>query len=238
MTNIFLFNEELDEHNRNEKICSFCGKSYVDDNTYTRYSICGECAELELSSLFRTYFEHTDSRNPIDMVTLLMNNKNLRMHSAEHHFIFAGALVSAYYNIVDNPDVKMKKLDLAKKRAGKIPMHCCGLWGACGAAIATGLFIALITDSTVISKKEWRLANTMTSRSLAKIAIHGGPRCCKRDGYLAIIEANKFLKENFGIEFEMPSEIRCLFSTWNKDCIKEKCPFYAQAMNPVLLQKL
>ena len=62
---------------------------------------------------------------------------------------------------------------------------------------------------------------------LTAIGKNGGPRCCKRDSYLAIIEAVKFTKEKFGIEMEL-EEIECSRSKLNNQCIEERCHFYAK----------
>jgi hypothetical protein len=58
------------------------------------------------------------------------------------------------------------------------------------------------------------------------IALHGGPRCCKRNTYLAIMGAAQFLKENLNVQMDISSKIECQFSPLNKECLKEECPFY------------
>lgn len=65
----------------------------------------------------------------------------------------------------------------------------------------------------------------MTSKALGKIGANGGPRCCKRDSYLAILEAVHFTKENLGVEMEQ-SEIICSRSSLNNQCIQDRCPFH------------
>lgn len=67
----------------------------------------------------------------------------------------------------------------------------------------------------------------MTSRSLGKIGEVGGPRCCKRDSYLAIREAVDFVREKLGVEMEV-GEVRCRRSSRNNQCIKERCPFHCE----------
>ncbi len=52
----------------------------------------------------------------------------------------------------------------------------------------------------------------------------GGPRCCKRDSYLAITEAVAFVKEKLGIEMKL-AEIECKFSSKNQQCLGNECPF-------------
>jgi hypothetical protein len=66
----------------------------------------------------------------------------------------------------------------------------------------------------------------MTAKSLLTIANHGGPRCCKRNSFLAINEAVRFLTENFAVTIKINNDIRCEFTDMNKECLHKKCPFY------------
>ncbi len=75
-----------------------------------------------------------------------------------------------------------------------------------------------------MAKEPFGLSNMMTSRSLMSIGSRGGPRCCKRDSYLAITEAVAFVKEKLGIEMEL-AEIKCEFSSKNQQCLGNECPF-------------
>lgn len=75
------------------------------------------------------------------------------------------------------------------------------------------------------AKKIWGLANKMTSKALDAIGSIGGPRCCKRDSYMAIISAIDYVAENFNIQMEKPV-IKCIHSDKNNQCIKERCPFH------------
>jgi hypothetical protein len=72
----------------------------------------------------------------------------------------------------------------------------------------------------------------MTARALMSIAFHGGPRCCKRNTYLAIMETVLFLKENLNFRMDISSKIQCQFTSLNKECLKENCPFYPTNNQP------
>ena len=66
-------------------------------------------------------------------------------------------------------------LEEMRNRGAQVPGGICGLWGTCGAAVSTGIFVSLITGASPLSGKEWGLCNEMTSRSLGAIAKTGGP---------------------------------------------------------------
>jgi hypothetical protein len=93
--------------------------------------------------------------------------------------------------------------------------------------VGTGIFISLITDSTPLSDDGWRLSNLMTANSLEEIACHGGPRCCKRDTFLALQSAQIFLARNFDVSLPIDEPIMCGFSESNKECLEGACPYFA-----------
>ena len=68
----------------------------------------------------------------------------------------------------------------------------------------------------------------LTAKSLFSIANRGGPRCCKRDSFLAIIEAAEFMKEHFKINLPIKEKIVCGFSHLNTECLHDHCKFYQQ----------
>ncbi|HDR72411.1 MAG TPA: hypothetical protein ENN85_00600 [Methanoculleus sp.] len=93
-------------------------------------------------------------------------------------------------------------------------------------AAGTGIFIALITGSTPLATEAWRLSNEMTARALSVIARHGGPRCCKRDSWLAIRDAAGFCREKLGITLPFNEEHVCPFSAIKRECRRQACLFY------------
>ena len=111
-----------------------------------------------------------------------------------------------------------------QNRAKSVPGGACGYWGACGAGISTGMFVSIILKASPLTQESWGQTILMTSRALEAIGKIGGPRCCKRDSYLAILSVIDFVKEHFGIEME-GREIVCIHSSKNSQCIGARCPF-------------
>jgi hypothetical protein len=163
----------------------------------------------------------------MELATILMNSSKLQMHGPEHYFLVPAVLLAAYYNIKNDSEQKRSKIREARARSSNVLGGFCGFYGDSGAAVGTGIFLSLITESTPLSIKEWRLSNLITAKSLYSVAIHGGPRCCKRNTYLSIIEAVKFLQQNLGITMNIDKNIKCVFSPLNKECLKERCLFYS-----------
>jgi hypothetical protein len=148
------------------------------------------------------------------------------MHGPEHHFVVPAVLLTAYYNQKGHAREKEKKLKIARQRAENVLGGFCGFYGACGAGIGTGIFISLITDSSPLSTGAWGMANRMTAESLRCIGALGGPRCCKRDTYMALKTARMFMKQNFQVVLDVPATIECEFTENNHECLQQKCPFH------------
>ena len=84
--------------------------------------------------------------------------------------------------------------------------------------------MSIATQSTPLAKEPWGLSNQMTSKALESIGEVGGPRCCKRDSYLAILAAIDFAKEQLGVEMTRTIPV-CSHSAQNNQCIGKRCPF-------------
>ena len=150
------------------------------------------------------------------------------MHGPEHHFLVPAVLLAAFYNKAQ-PGLqaeKKAKIQEARKRAENVKGGFCGFYGACGAAVGTGIFISLVTGATPLSKTEWRLSNRMTSESLRVIAENGGPRCCKRCSFLAITRAIEFARQELNVALSVDQPVVCNFSGLSKECLKNECIFY------------
>lgn len=61
--------------------------------------------------------------------------------------------------------------------------------------------------------------------ALMEIGQVGGPRCCKRNSYIAISEAVRFAKEELGVTMEL-GPISCTTFQSNSQCIGDRCPFW------------
>lgn len=83
---------------------------------------------------------------------------------------------------------------------------------------------SIVTGSTPLGVENFALSHKMTASALNAIGEIGGPRCCKRDSYLSILQAVKFVKEHLGIQMKQ-SEIICSYSGRNNQCIGQRCPF-------------
>jgi len=217
-----------------EAECAFCGRKYMTYVTCENgHFICNECHSREAAEIITAFCLNTKLTDPIQIALRLMRHPTLHMHGPEHHYLVPAVLITAYFNKTGEPEKKENCLKKALSRSEHVKGGFCGTHGSCGAGIGTGIFMSVITGSTPLSKDSWSLSNRMTATALLAIAEYGGPRCCKRDTYIAILEAAKFLEENCGVSLPVTKEICCEFSGMNRECLKKKCPFWCEQSDNV-----
>ena len=185
--------------------------------------VCSDCHTQGMDSIFGLCLAET-SADPVAIVRRMMELPFCHTHGPEHHVMVGAALLTAYRNAGGRLELE-RALQEMYRRGKEVPGGACGFWGACGAGISTGMYLSIVTKSTPLAEKEWGLSNQMTARALQKIGEAGGPRCCKRDSYLSIIEAVRFTEEKLGVHMEI-KEFSCTRSDRNNQCIQKACPFY------------
>lgn len=210
----------------NEDIIMECALCHKSENSKTRcingHYICNQCHTQGIDVIFGLCLKEP-SKNPVEIINKMMKQPFCHMHGPEHHIMVGMALLTAYKNAGGEIELE-KALHEMMNRGKAVPGGACGFWGACGAGISSGMFVSIISGSTPLGTENFALSHRMTARSLSAVGETGGPRCCKRDSYLSILNAIDFVSENFGVQMEK-SEIICEFSAKNSQCIGKRCPF-------------
>jgi hypothetical protein len=208
-------------------VCALCGRSFESNvQCKNRHYVCDACHSLPANEFIALSCIASELRDPVAQALLLMRDRRIAMHGPEHHFLVPAVLLSSFYNVTGETGEKAEKIRTAQKRAASVLGGFCGFQGDCGAAVGVGIFVSVMTGSTPLSVKEWRLSNLATGRTLITIAENGGPRCCKRNTFLALEEAGKFVREQFDITLPVSQNVKCEFTDLNKQCLHDRCRFY------------
>lgn len=204
--------------------CSICNNKYETNCVCENgHYVCDTCHSTGIYDLLPNLKNNTE-KDPLKLMQHLMKLPYIHMHGPEHHAMVPCVILTAYKNCGGNVELE-HGLNEAISRGSKVPGGICGNWGSCGAAIGAGIFVSIATGSNPLNKMVWHLPNLMTSRCLERIASVGGPRCCKRDSYIAIETAIVFASEYLGVQMPL-STIKCSHSSINKECIKSDCPYW------------
>ena len=203
--------------------CTICGKA---EPSKTRcvggHYVCSECHTQGMDSIFGLCLSET-SKDPLVILEKMMAMPFCHMHGPEHHVMVGAALLTAYRNAGGKLDLEAALKEMYR-RGKTVPGGVCGFWGACGAGISAGQFVAIATGSTPLAAEPWGLSNRMTAKALDSIGKNGGPRCCKRDSYLSILAAIEFTAEHLDVHMEKSTPM-CTRSKHDNQCIGKRCPF-------------
>lgn len=212
-----------------EDVLMECGICHAREMSKTRcvngHYVCNECHTKGIDAIVGLCLNES-SDNPSQIVRRMMDMPQCHMHGPEHHIMVGCALLTAYRNAGGNIDLYPALKEMVS-RGKKVPGGACGFWGACGAAVSTGMFMSIITGANPLANEAWGYSNIMTSRSLQKIGEIGGPRCCKRNSYLAILSAIDYAEAVTGVRMSK-EQIVCRHTHANNQCIGLRCPFHPE----------
>ena len=222
--------------------CMICGKPlvYFNDTKMLRCAVCGKDAPANAAcedghfvcddchsgggAEILSFLLKSEEKDPIELFCQVCALKEVHMHGPEHHSIVPCVLLTAFCN--NGGDIELESaLPEAWKRGKGVPGGACGFWGCCGSAVGAGIFASVVCKATPLAGDVWHIPQELTADCLRAIARVGGPRCCKRDGRLAIEQAVKFARERFGIDMPI-SRPDCTFSEKNRECLMESCPYH------------
>ncbi|MGI6736311.1 MAG: DUF5714 domain-containing protein [Anaerovoracaceae bacterium] len=206
--------------------CSICHRQFLTTVTCREgHFVCDSCHAQAVLSCLPQYLLQSTETDPVRLFEEVARLPQVHMHGPEHHAIVPCVLLTCYAGSGGRLDDLPAALNEAIRRGRQVPGGSCGALGVCGAAAGAGIFASIVLQSNPLQADVWHLPLQLTSDCLARIAAVGGPRCCKRDSRLAIHAAVQFSSEQLGIA--MPTEdVICEYSARNKECIKERCPYY------------
>ena len=203
--------------------CAICGRKEPSKTRCVKgHYVCNECHTRGLDGIISVCLS-SKSRDPVAILETMMAMPFCHMHGPEHHVMVGASLLTAFKNAGGAIDLPRALREMFR-RGKAVPGGACGFWGACGAAVSAGIFISIVTMASPLAVEPWGLANLMTASALGRIGAVGGPRCCKRNSYLAILAAAEFAREKLGVEMA-PSSVVCSRSARNGECIGARCPF-------------
>jgi len=179
--------------------CALCGAASRSPVACARgHFVCDACHAAPAREVIERACLASDAVDPIALATGLMRHPSLKLHGPEHHLLVPAVLLTAWANARGAAAEKPRLLAEARRRADVVPGGSCGFHGACGAGVGVGIFASIAGGTTPLAGSSWGVANRATGRALTVIGGLGGPRCCKRTSWLAILTGMRVAREAFG----------------------------------------
>lgn len=166
------------------------------------------------------------SYDPVEIFEHAAKQAFVRMHGPEHHVLDGACLLTAFHNAGGKMPDLTGALQRLMTEGLRMPGAVCGLWGVCGAVMSIGAALAIIDGTGPLSTDgSWGSHMAFTSDALARLSATGGPRCCKRDAFIALQTAVSYVEERYDVH--MPCrEIICDHFPRNPQCLGSRCPYH------------
>lgn len=190
--------------------------------------VCDACHAGSAKDAIERFCAATESTDPLEIARTLMRHPKVKLHGPEHHLLVPAALVSAHANAAGIPGERAHLVAEARRRSDPVAGGFCGYQGACGAGIGVGIYVSLVTGATPLAERGWALANGATADALGVLSRVGGPRCCKRTVWLALLAGVRYARRHLGIALGGRGAA-CTFAGENVQCLAERCPFYPRS---------
>jgi hypothetical protein len=206
--------------------CAFCGAPGTSPVACANgHFVCDTCHAAPAREVIERACLASDSTDPVALATGLMRHPSLKLHGPEHHLLVPAVLLTAWANARGEGAAKPRLLAEAKRRAASVPGGSCGFQGACGAGVGVGIFASIASGATPLAKASWGVANRATGRALTVIGQLGGPRCCKRTSWLALLTGIRVAGQSLGVTLTVRGPA-CEWSEVNAECLGDPCPFH------------
>lgn len=165
-------------------------------------------------------------KNPVEIFNSVASKEFVRIHGPEHHILDGACILTAFYNAGGKINLE-EGLKWMIEQGSRMPGASCANWGICLSSASIGAALSFIDKTNPLSSDgSWGNHMECTSQAIARTGIINGPRCCKRDGYIALDTAIDYINCHYDVKLEK-TEIKCGFSKKNQQCIGNKCPYHS-----------
>ncbi|MGI6664436.1 MAG: DUF5714 domain-containing protein [Christensenellaceae bacterium] len=217
--------EETDE--MNPVNCYICSASFLPDSVCKNgHYVCHMCRQKNARKAIMKYCLRSKEKQPYRLLKKLMQLPEVAMHGPEHHFLLPAALLTTYCNEKEKKEALLSLLEEANARSIEVPGGACGYYGICGAAIGAGIYTSILSETDPYSEAEWKALGLLTAEIGREIAQNGGPRCCKRNAFLALPSVIMHSNQAFATHFTSPKNKTCIFYSNNEECKRKACAFF------------
>ncbi len=208
-----------------EMVCSYCGRLFVVNGCCEQgHFVCDGCHGENGIEVIKAICSGTEERDLITLLERIRSHPAIPMHGPEHHAMIPGIILACYRN--SGGDIREEAILTGISRGADIPGGVCGFWGACGAAIGSGIAVSTIFSATPLTPSPRQTAQAFSAKILKAISEYRGGRCCQRETWLALSETARLSAEMLSVPMEAKGSLRCSQYMKNKECIRKQCPLW------------
>jgi len=211
--------------------CSYCGRELsANASCENKHFVCDDCHRENGLQVIKGICNWTWETDLITLLKRIRSHPAIPMHGPEHHAMIPGIILAAFRN--SGGELAGDTINIGIDRGAEIPGGACGFWGACGAAIGTGIAVSAIFSATPLTPSPRQTAQDFSAKILSTIAQFKGGRCCQRETWLALTETARLSKKILQVQLTANDTLACDQYLKNRECIGKACPLWKNRDEP------
>ena len=220
-----------------ELTCHYCGKQErVESSCEQGHFVCDQCHIQAAADTIREVCLNTKEKDVIAIFKELRARPEFPTHGPHHHPMIPGILLAAYRN--NGGAISDEQIITGINRGTQVPGASCSFFGVDGAAVGVGIAFSVILQASPFIGERRQLVQKIVIRVAEKIAAHPFARCCQRDCWLALQEAEVISQELAETIIPAQKPLHCEQFIGADHCAGKACPLMPKAADSQLRQAL
>ncbi len=203
--------------------CHYCGKEErVESCCEDGHFVCDQCHIHAAADIIKQVCLTTREKDVITIFRQLRAHPSFPTHGPHHHPMVPGILLAAYRN--NGGPINDDQIITGIARGAQIPGASCSFFGVDGAAQGVGVAFSVITGASPFDGKSRQLVQQIVIRVAGRIAAQPFSRCCQRECWNALKEAEEISRELLPHPILAQENLRCEQFTTADYCAGKRCP--------------
>ena len=203
--------------------CKYCGKEErVETCCEDGHFVCDQCHIHVAAEIIEKECLTTKEKDVIKILKTLRSHPDFPTHGPHHHPMVPGILLAAYRN--NGGQISNEQIITGIRRGALIPGASCSFFGVDGAAIGVGIAFSVILGATPFTGDKRQMVQKIVIRIAEKIADNPFSRCCQRECWIALKEAENISRELTPHTILAQEELTCDQFRTADHCSGTLCP--------------
>ncbi len=211
-----------------ELTCHYCGKQErVECACEAGHFVCDQCHILAAADSIREVCLTTKEKDVLAIFKELRERPEFPTHGPHHHPMIPGILLAAYRN--NGGNISDEQIITGIKRGTQVPGGSCSFFGIDGAAVGVGIAFSVTLQASPFTRELRQQVQKIVIRVAEKIAAYPFARCCQRDCWLALQEAEVISQELAEVVIPARESFYCEQFIGADHCAGKACPLMPSA---------
>lgn len=209
--------------------CHYCKKTVrVEHCCEDGHFVCDQCHIHVAADIIKAVCLKTTEKDVLAILHELRSDPHFPVHGPHHHPMVPGILLAAYRN--NGGNITDEQILTGISRGAQIPGAFCSFFGIDGAAVGVGVAFSVILGASPFEGTKRNMVQKVVIRAAEKIAGHPAARCCQREVWIALKEAEAISKELLPVSIIAQYPLQCEQFMTTDYCSGNACPL-KQSMN-------